>query len=175
MNIAVLREEKKLAYENLESKKRLVAGLSGKVETIRADGSRLLADRDRLQEKIDLFDEVLETERLTSARDDLQKNREAIRQNADFLEATQKTFDKETANIQELEERILGIKQRIMLVIADREARIAKEAAFVVNRAWEAAKLAGAFTTYEEFFHHTFPVNEEDRLAMRAEFENEAK
>jgi len=175
MNIAVLREEKKLAYENLESKKRLVAGLSGKLETIRADGSRLLADRDRLQEKIDLFDEVLEAERLTSARDDLQKNREAIRLNTDLLEATEKAFAKETASLQELQERVDNIIQRIRLAIADRESGFAREAAFVANRALEAAKLAGAFTTYEEFFHHTFPVNEEDRLAMRAEFENEAK
>jgi hypothetical protein len=175
MDIHVLREEKKAALEIIENKKKLVKKIEDKIEAIRLDGSRLLADRDRLETKFELLDETREAERLAGARSELQSSKDAIRQNADLLEATEKVFAKEKANIQDLEKGIVGIEQKIRLFIADREACKAREAAHVVNRALVASQIAGSFENFERFFIHTFGISESDRSAMRNEFESEAK
>ena len=175
MNIAVLKEEKKAALEILETKKALVSGLEGKVEALRSDGSRLLAARDRLQTRIDLFDGVLEAERLAVARAELGFNKDAIHQNVNLLEATGKTLEKERANIQELGERISGIERKIRLAIASQEANKAGEARYLVNRALIASQMAGSFENFERFFIHIFGISEDERSAMRAEFETQAK
>ena len=44
MDITVLREERKMGLEVLETKKALVKGFEAKFEALRSDGSRLLAE-----------------------------------------------------------------------------------------------------------------------------------
>ncbi len=175
MDIQTLKENRKTAVELLGAKKQLVVGLQGKLEAIQKDRVRLVAVGDDLRGKIELYDEKLEAALLDAAMTESQQIKDGLKQNTEFAEVTEKTLAKEQASVQELEERIFGIDQRVREAIAARERKVAREAAHVVNRAVEAAKLAGTFQGYDEFFRHTFTVNGDDLKAMRNEFESEAR
>lgn len=175
MNITVLQENRRQAREYADNKKILIDGLKGKLLSLQDENEKSIRLKANLERKIDLLDDVLEVSTFEATKKQIISIDRDLFNLSALIENTERTFEKEAASLQELQERISGIERKIRLAIADREAGVAREAAFVVNRALEAAKLAGSFTTYEEFFRHIFPVNKEDQAAMMREFEAQAK